>query len=187
MTSKRNLGPALAMAGAGIAIAAVIAGFILVGGPGDARERRLDEIAMNRITRVISTVQCAYNATGAIPTSLEDAGAARFTSTQPSDPPIPCDSSRGDASISTGEQPAAPGYVTYRAVDATHIRVCGNFRRPKSATDAQDAYRDSLWATYPQLNEARPAGVHCFDLEILKGADHTHFTVSHAGHMDVFE
>ena len=34
MTSRRNLGPALALTGAGIAVAAIIAGFILVGGPG---------------------------------------------------------------------------------------------------------------------------------------------------------
>ena len=54
----RNLGPVLALTGAGIAVVAVIAGFIAVGGPGDARERRLDGITMNRISAALRDKLC---------------------------------------------------------------------------------------------------------------------------------
>lgn len=72
MTSKHNLGPVIALTGAGIAVAAVIAGFILVGGPGDARERRLDDMTMQRISSVTQTAQCVFNVTGAAPVSIEE-------------------------------------------------------------------------------------------------------------------
>lgn len=184
MTRKPNLGPVLAMAGAGIAVAAVIAGFILVGGPGDARERRLDGATMNRIYDVVSVAQCALGVTGAAPTSIEDARELRPAPTKETPVPLPCG---GDASvhsqITTGESPAAPGDVVYRAVDATHVHVCGNFRRSFSTSDREEIYRPL--SAYPQLNEAHSAGIHCYDIELIKGVDTT--AEAHAGHMDAFE
>ena len=187
MTSKHNLGPVLALTGAGIALAAVIAGFVLVGGPGDAREQRLDEMTMDRVTTVLSIAQCAYNATGAIPASIEAARTTRAVPPSPDAPAAPCGTSYTIPEVTAADRPAAPGNVTYNAADATHIKICGNFRRPKLKIEQRDNYRFSIWAGYPQLTKPRPAGVHCFDLELLKGVDLTRFGESHAGHMDVFE
>ena len=187
MTSKRNLGSILAMAGGVVAIAAVITGFIVIGGPGDARERRLDSATMNRVENVISVAQCALNITGAAPASIEDAHALRPPPTQDNPVPVTCG---GDASvhpqIKTGEQPAGPGDVVYSAIDATHIRICGSFRRPFSDRD-KDEFYTPLGGAYPQLSEPRPAGVHCYEVELLKGADTTANPTSHVGHMGDFE
>lgn len=189
MTSKRNLGPVLALTGAGIAIAAVITGFILVGGPGDARDRRLDGLTMSWITEGIQVAHCAYNATGAAPASIEEAHTVRAVPVNPVDAPAFC--GRGEpprnTRLHTGDQPAAPGDATYRAIDANHVRLCGDFRRPFSPDhDGYEGY-SPYQSPYPQLGEARPAGVHCFEIELIKGADLSQTAPSHAGHMDVFE
>lgn len=187
MISKRNLGPVLALTGAGIAVAAVIAGFILVGGPGDARDRRLDNATMNRVHDVVYVAQCAFNVSGSAPASIEDAHAIIQPPTPVTPVPDPCGGGAPiHQQIKTGDQPAAPGDVVYRAVDATHIRVCGNFRRDLPEYERDDFYRPNYGA-YPQLRAPRPAGVHCYDIELIKGADLSRYTVSHAGHMDVFE
>src|SRR5690349_21276273 len=121
MTSKRNLGPVLAIAGAVIAIVAVIAGFILIGGPGDARERRLDEMTMNRITGAISTVQCAYNATGFVPTSIDAARKTPALPVTPNQPSSLCGERAADSNVKAGDRPSAPGEVTYSVGDGARI------------------------------------------------------------------
>jgi hypothetical protein len=186
MTSKRNLGPVLALVGAGIAVAATVAGFIAVGGPGDARERRLDEMTMNRITRFVSIANCAYNATGVVPATVEDAAHALSPGIA-NEPPARCGDVMDGVTTSATDQPTAIGHVTYRPVDASHIRVCGNFRRPAVASRQPDYSVDPRWRSYPPLGEDRPAGIHCFDVEMLKAANPARLPASHTGHMDVFE
>jgi hypothetical protein len=173
MTAKRNLGPILALTGAGIAVAAVVAGFIITGGPGDARDRRLDEITERRIRHVVEVIQCAFDATGAAPRDFESALA-----TQPSKSGL----NAGAASCSppfvtidflvSQSEPLQPGQVSYRASEATTVQVCGNFRAArKSPTTpyADDGYGEfNLQLAYPQVFRARPAGAHCFELDLTK-------------------
>ncbi len=163
----RNLGPVLALTGAGIAVVAVIAGFIAVGGPGDARERRLDGITMNRISAALSVVQCAFNATGAVPATIEEAANTRAKLPTPQSPPPLCKETSSPASdIISGNQPAAPGDVTYQPTGGAGVTLCGNFRRPHAYQDREAGYYP-MNSAYPQLDEARPAGVHCFNIELL--------------------
>ena len=172
MTSKRNpnqrnLGPVIALTGAGIAIAAVIAGFIAVGGPGDARERRLDGITMTRISQTLSVVQCAFNATGVAPVNLGDAAKTRtkFPDPQPA-PPLCGENQPSPGRVTTGDQPANPGDVTYRPTGGTGISLCGNFRRAHDINDRLDGYYP-LDGAYPQLDAPRPAGIHCYAVELI--------------------
>lgn len=167
MTSKRNLGPAIALTGAGIAVAAVIAGFIVVGGPGDARERRLDGITMTRISQTLGIVQCALHATGAVPASLQDAvnTRAKFPDTK-SVPPMCGETQPFTDRVTTGDQPATLGDVTYRPTGGAGVSVCGNFRRAHNANDRLDGYFP-LDGVYPQLDEARPAGIHCYEIQLV--------------------
>jgi|JI10StandDraft_1071094.scaffolds.fasta_scaffold25221_7 hypothetical protein len=169
MTSKRNLGPVIALTGAGITVAAVVAGFIVVGGPGDARERRLDSIAMTRISQTLNVVQCAFNATGDVPATLEDAAKTRSILPDKSvAPPLCGENQPSPDRVATGSQPAAPGDVTYRPTGGAGIRLCGNFRRAHDVNDRLDGYYPPNSA-YPQLDEARPAGIHCFEFELIGG------------------
>lgn len=169
--TQRNLGPVIALTGAGIAIAAVIAGFIAVGGPGDARERRLDGMTMTRISQTLSVVQCAFNATGAVPATLQDA--AKTREAEPSSNPDPnyAPSMCGEHTpspdrVTTGDQPATVGDVTYRPTGGNGISLCGNFRRAYKSDEPRDGYYPFDGA-YPQLNEARAAGIHCFEVELI--------------------
>lgn len=185
MTSRRNLGPALALTGAGIAVAAIIAGFILVGGPGDARAERLDQIALDRINSAIGTAQCAYRATGKAPATIEDARQVYAKALNPTDPPLLCGGQPvRDEHIGTGSEPPAPGNVVYSAMDATHARICSNFRRPLKEKDRQ-AFYFPFSEIYPDVLAPRPAGVHCYDIDLSKAAPAAE--PSHEGHMDVFE
>lgn len=185
MTSRRNLGPALALTGAGIAVAAIIAGFILVGGPGDARAERLDQIALDRINSAIGTAQCAYRATGKAPATIEDARQVYAKAQTPTDPPLLCGGQPvRDEHISTGSEPPAPGDVVYSAKDAIHVRICSNFRRALTERDRQNVYF-AFSEIYPDVLAPRPAGVHCYDIDLSKAAPAAE--PSHEGHMDVFE
>ena len=55
--------------------------------------------------------------------------------------------------------------VSYTAIDATHIRLCGDFRRPSPRiNDSRDYWRSDQ---FPELREARPeSGSHCFMIEL---------------------
>jgi len=183
--NKRNLGPVIALTGAGIAVAAVIAGFIAVGGPGDARDQRLDQMSLNRVSQVIGIAQCAFNATGATSATIEEAQQVRSTVVNPGFPAPLCGGDlQPDNRITTGDTPAAPGDVTYRATDATHIKVCGNFRRSVADRDMANSYVP-LADVYPQLVASHPSGVHCFDIGLVK----TDLTADpkHEGHMTIIE
>lgn len=187
MISRRNLGPVLALTGAGIATAAVIAGFILVGGPGDARERRLDDMTMNRLANGIRIAQCAFNITGSVPASIEEAHAMRRAPTDPAGPGSLCGNGEPAETtrLRTGDKPVAAGDVSYQATGAANIRLCGNFRRPYRSDQRGHGWYNNMEGIYPQLSASRPAGIHCFDIELIKGNQLS--LPSHEGHMTIIE
>ncbi len=164
MTSSRDLGPPLAIAGGAIVLAAMIAGFIVVGGPGDARDRRLDDMTADRIASSAQLAQCAYVTTGKPPATLAEASAT--AARDPATPGARCGDFHSDrtlTAISAGD-PQAPGDVTYTVVDPTHVRLCGIFR---SAVDGKTPrISPSAWVSWPELGQARPAGRHCYELQL---------------------
>lgn len=164
MSRQVSAGLLLVWAGAGVTIAAVAAGLVIVGGPGDARDRRLDELTMNRIEEAIAVAQCALNVTGRSPASIEDARMIRPTPTSTDPVPSLCGGGRPEAPyLATGDIPDEPGDIVYRATGAAGIRVCGKFRTQISAKPARDPYT-GLQAAYPQLAAGHPAGVYCYDV-----------------------
>ena len=171
MTSRRNLGPILALGGGALAVAAIVAGFLLVGGPGDARDRRLDEMTEDRIADAVRMAQCAYYISGTAPAALENARAAADDSSLRG-LQIVCNRYNevsGRDRARTAAQPESPGDVTYQALGGASIRVCGSFRRAYSAAknERQSSGRGDVLALFPALLEDRPApGVHCYDLEL---------------------
>lgn len=175
MTSKRNpnnrnLGPVIALTGAGIAAAAVIAGFIVIGGPGDARDRRLDEIAMERIMQASQLVQCAFNLSGAAPATIEEAGkivsSGAAAGTLPNCPYYPDTTAN---QIGQGSNPAAPGDTTYEKVSNTSVRYCGNFRRPFAPSKpAQPDYRRDDYFGGSWQDPRPKAGPHCYEVDLIR-------------------
>ena len=169
MTRSRDLGPILAMAGAAIAIVAVIAGFLVVGGPGDARERRLDEMTISRLNDVFNIVQCAYNGSKTVPGSFADAIKAQGQIAR-NEPLQPCNFGIAPENLPviTGSAPPTSGSISYEATGPSSVRLCANFRRPLEAPNCNgicdNSYRRAIFQT------AHPAGVHCYDLELTESA-----------------
>jgi hypothetical protein len=60
----------------------------------------------------------------------------------------------------------APGDVTYKATGATRIKICGRFR--VASKEQASGYVSSGASAYPQLEGPRLAGLHCFDLDLIK-------------------
>ena len=166
MTSKRNLGPILAIAGSAVAIAAVITGFVLVGGPGDARDRRLDEIVQGRINNVVVVVQCAFDATGEAPMSLAAAKSTPRPAGTDNAYPLCQGNDVNGFEVGQGLQPAGHGDITYNRTGPARIDVCGNFRAPLKKGEA--GYYAGMGYIYPQLEDARPKGVHCYTIDLIK-------------------
>lgn len=165
MIRLRNVGPVLALTGAGIAAAAIIAGFVIVGGPGNARDERLDQLTLQRVNTVIAVVQCAFNASGLAPATFQSALDTR---------PAPNDVYSGAQSCGDGQllnhiriegaETPKPGEVTYSASGPTLIKVCANYR---AANDTRIPNARGQWDPPYPTTDAHPAGVHCSDIDLV--------------------
>jgi hypothetical protein len=169
MTHKRNLGPVLALVGAGIALAAVIAGFIIVGGPGDARDRRLDEMTSQRVLAIARVAQCAYSTSRTAPATLDAALKARGRlSTDPKDTEeVDCATAiyQNQFTVQQGRTPPNFGDVSYDVIAPDRIVVCGNFRTTyESETECTE-----LCLRPPghiELGNSRTIGVNCYEQQL---------------------
>jgi hypothetical protein len=164
---QRDFGAILAVTAAGVAGIAVITGFIIVGGPGHARDERLDQLTSQKIGQVVGVAQCAFDASGVAPIDYQTAAQTR-SAPAPGMPPALCDAAGGmQIKVGTGNAPASPGDVTYGETGPTQIKVCANFLAPQSQNDGAQVflpYSD----IYPALAEGHPAGVHCYVLDLVR-------------------
>ena len=168
MTKRPDLGPILAIAAAAVAGVAIIAGFIIVGGPGNARDRRLDDLTTQKIGQIVGVAQCAFDASGVAPIDYPTAAKTRSLPPAPNLPPAFCDSGIGvQLTVGAGDAPAAPGDITYQDVGPTEIRICANFHTQQTRDEGAQVvlpYSD----IYPTLADPHPAGVHCYVLALVK-------------------
>lgn len=167
MTSKRDIGPILAIAGAAIAVIAVIAGFIVIGGPGDARDRRLDELTTGRLMDIFNVVQCAYNGSGAAPASFDAAASAQGRIAK-GEPLQPCNFGMPAERLAvfSGRTPPNPGDISYEGTGTAKVTLCANFRRP-----AEDEFCNGVCYRDPRtsmFSTAHPAGIHCYNVELTE-------------------
>lgn len=167
MIRQRNVGPVLALTGAGIALAAIIAGFIIVGGPGNARDRRLDELTSQRISQIVGVVQCAFEATGVAPIDYATATKTRSVNVGPGQPPVLCENGNDfDPRIVPGETPANAGDITYKDTGPTQVTLCAKFNTQSDPGPSTFFY--PFADVYPTLGDPHPAGVHCYNLDLVK-------------------
>ncbi len=165
MTSKRDLGPILAIAGAAIAVIAVVAGFIVIGGPGDARDKRIDHHRLSVVAEVARTAICAYAIAGEAPATIADAYEITYgTTVLPDD-----DRCRGFSRDFSWSAPAAE----YRKLDASRVEICQTFLRADSAPAQinDPLYPDVYYPEGPfgmrELAVARAsAGRHCYEIKL---------------------
>lgn len=173
MTSRRDLGPILAVGGLVLVVAAVIGGFLAVGGPGDARAQRLDDQTLDKLISLAHTAQCAYNAAGhTFPTPDEMYAEAEKTARAGAQPecmqisPLPT----VPKPVGSDGDPATPGEIDYVVIDDSHIRLCGNFRQPFDPQGDRPSYPAmERHVTYPEFQAPRPkSGPHCYEIELVR-------------------
>lgn len=159
MTKKSNLETWIVGVSAAVIVAAVVAGFAAVGGPGSARAHRIDELRLAAMNEIATAAQCAYSVTGAAPASLQEietALAALRTSEGP------CQGATFDADRERR--------VSYQADDPDHINLCAEFLRPSpSAANAEINGPREGPLYFSELHEPREAaGRHCYRVRLAR-------------------
>jgi hypothetical protein len=167
MTSKRDLGPILAVAGAAIAMIAVIVGFIIIGGPGDARDKRIDHGRLAEIALAAGMASCVYSLTGEAPASLAEAFEVTARISRVDRPNSDC------AGFTHGPALSSAPDAEYRKIDASHVEVCQTFVRAESDPPRYNDpnYPDVFYMNgpfnWPELSAPRPtAGRFCYALDL---------------------
>jgi hypothetical protein len=159
MTSNRNLGPILALAGAAVVAGAVIAGFLVVGGPGDARNARLDDLTMEEVKQVAHYARCAFTLRGRVAASMQEIRSAIEERTRQ----YPEGACRQMGSEIGRNRP-----VEYERIDDTHIRLCADFRAPSRPNERSVYVYDRYSGAFPEIDAPRDeAGRHCFEVEMV--------------------
>jgi hypothetical protein len=92
------------------AVAAIAAALTVVGSPGDARERRLDERRVSDLSEITASVDRYWANNTVLPASLEEAARGGATS-------VPRDPESGEA-------------YGYRALGDRRYELCATFARP---------------------------------------------------------
>ncbi len=153
MTSRRDLGPVLGAVGALTAAAAIVAGFIVVGGPGEARAERFDHMTMERITTIANAARCVMTVSGSAPATRADLLARLRMGGLPIENCGYIDLTQIEASEE----------IEYAALGASMIRVCGVFKTESEPHDDQISF---IGESFPELAVERPAGRHCYDVRL---------------------
>ena len=168
-SKERDLGPIIAIAAAIVGGLAIIAGFIIVGGPGHARDERLDQLTAQKVSQVVSVAQCALDASGIAPIDYKAATQTR-SAPIPGMPPAFCGATGGiQLTVGAGDAPAKPGDITYQETGPTQIKVCANYHAAQIQNDGRQVY-SPFGDVYPALSEGHPAGVHCYVIDLVKAA-----------------
>lgn len=154
MTSKPDPGLVVAIVSGIAVVAAIIAGLLIVGGPGDARDQRLDDAHYEAIGEIATAAQCVYARTGVLPPSIEEA--------RRSVADMSVDEDACHRALLRRELDEA---VDYEAVQPNRINLCAEFRRPSPPLDRQSlqAYADR----FPELAEPRTEiGRRCYLIQV---------------------
>ncbi len=154
MTSKPDLGVIVAVVSGLAVIAAIIAGLVAVGGPGQARDQRLDDAHYQAIGAVATAAQCVFVETGALPGTIEEVRSAV------------ADLSFGEREFECAALPAGvDAMVSYEVAGPDQLNLCSEFRRP---TPVQNRRNFQVYADrFPELAAERTEiGRRCYLLQI---------------------
>ncbi|MES1203579.1 MAG: hypothetical protein ABUS57_19255 [Pseudomonadota bacterium] len=158
MTNKLDAGMLIGIVSGAAVIAAIIAGFIAVGGPGDARARRLDQAQLDDMAQIADAAQCAYSYKRAIPASLAE---------------IDTDIRDRQFNVSSCEDAATPKNtaIAYAPAGADSIELCADFQRPYSANETDTpgyVLGRNFRGHFPELRQPRASGGrHCYRVRLL--------------------
>jgi hypothetical protein len=160
---KLDLGGWIVIAGAAAVVAAVIAGYLAIDSPGEARALRLDAQRLSAMQRIATAAQCAYTFTDRVPSSIEEIR-ADFLERRVAVAGANC--------TSVQFTPAEVESISYAADGEEHIVLCAEFRRPSPpAAEARplDGYSYAAPTDFPEFQAPRAAaGRHCYRIRLVK-------------------
>lgn len=162
MTSKRDLGPVLAIAGGAVVLAAVIWGFIAVGGPGDARARRIDDMTIAKLQAIGTLAQCRVNTGAPPPVNLAEILTLQGQNFAP-------DTFNRCFYVPPGSLDRIDD-IEYSVPDESHINLCASFLRPSDKNNRPASYAYGGNGS-KELQEDHPAGRHCYNIRMIKPID----------------
>lgn len=167
MTSRPSTGALLAAGGAFAIVAAIIGGLAVTGGPGDARASRLNEARLGQMRQMALGAQCAFWATGQVPSTIEEISSTVSRHKWSEDDWI-CYSDPGQFS------PGLDVSYTPRPPDA--IELCADFAASKAAGyDGRTFYPAGTAPNFPEIPQKAEVGRHCYTVQL--SADRTGSTV----------
>ena len=135
---RRGLGFWLVGAAAVVVVGAIVAGLLVIGGPGEARLDKLDTARLDDLRAIDRATEQVWERTGTLPPSLDSlAAASHLTSDQLVDP-------------ETGES------YSYRILLDSTAEVCATFAKESDASEE----RAIEWSDIG----GHPAGRHCYTL-----------------------
>jgi len=166
MTPARNLGPLLAAGFGVLTLGAAIAGLLITGGPGQTRDRRLDDMTLEHIGSLSAGVECAVRFSGQTPATKDEI-----------------------FGLIAKQRLAAEGggcglYVhdvsnllrswqdlDYQRLSDRRYSVCASFRLSGTGPDELSTGREWSYAA-PELLQPRPApGRHCYEISLPEFPD----------------
>jgi hypothetical protein len=134
MPAPRDKGDWLALALGGVTLAAVIAGFFIVGGPGRARDLKLDARRLEALTQTAAALGCYRRGIGPLPESITDARAAFDRAGSAARLADGCAGAEWVDDPVTG----TPFEIERAGVDGA--RLCADFLRPAVKNEALQTY-----------------------------------------------
>lgn len=157
LTKRPDLGILIAIVAAVAIVSAILAGLAAVGGPDDARARRLDQAQLTTIQQIATSAQCAFAINGRTPRSLTELQSA------------PIGASLNEE-VGTCRQLSAldlshDSSITYEGKAGNRIEICAQFARASSSED-QERYVPYGLMNFPELRQTHPAGRHCYDIQL---------------------
>lgn len=154
MISKPDPGVIVAIVSGVAVIAAIVAGLVTVGGPGEARDQRFDDVRYQAIGEIATVARCYYDENGALPATIEDArdysAGIAF-------------SERTCARVTL--RPDPEGTISYSVAGPAQLNLCAQFRRPSPSPDRRPV---SVYAeSFPELAAPRTElGHRCYLIQV---------------------
>jgi hypothetical protein len=113
-----------------------------------------------RLYTVAAMANCAFLMDGAAPPDIGAAREGAFNAMRTQLDMIGC-----ARFTPNSEMPGAD----YTRIDDTSIRLCADFLRPyTAASDGPPEFRGPDYMAFPELRATRPAGRHCYDIELTR-------------------
>ena len=164
MWTPRESGDWLAVALAGVAMAAIVAGLAIIGGPGKAREVQQDGVRLQALIETAGALNCYRRGVGPLPEDMDTVRVAI------ADPGSQARLAAGCSNAEWKDDPITGAPFEIHPVDDKHAEICAVFARPGSGQER--GFYLGVPAAYVDYATPRPeAGRFCYTVNLVASPD----------------